>query len=120
MTDSGSANPLSPEERDRRVLQLYDQLLEIEQRLIPTGLHIFGRPAETGERADMLRMIASFDRPEVHARALPDLVAEGLGFSSYDSILRSASVDEASFRHRERIDSIVSQAISEFVKNGPT
>jgi cobalamin biosynthesis Mg chelatase CobN len=30
--------------RDARVLQLYEELLEIEQRLIPTGLHVLGRP----------------------------------------------------------------------------
>ena len=69
-------------ERDRRVLDLYDQLMEIEQRLIPTGLHLLGQPSEPREKADMLRMVASFDRPEVGARALPDLVAEGLGVDS--------------------------------------
>ena len=51
-------------ERDRRVLELYDQLVEIEERLIPTGLHVFGQPGAAAERADMLRMVASFDRPE--------------------------------------------------------
>src|SRR2546425_6776030 len=70
------------DERDARVLQLYDQLLEIEQRLIPTGLHVFGRPSESTERADLLRMIASFDRPEAGTRSLTDLVADGLGISS--------------------------------------
>ena len=36
-------------ERDLRVMQLYEQLLEIEQRLIPTGLHTFGRALELRE-----------------------------------------------------------------------
>ena len=69
-------------ERDARVMQLYEQLLEVEQRLIPTGLHIFGRAAELKEKADLLRMVASFDRPEHGARALPRLVAEGSGHSA--------------------------------------
>jgi magnesium chelatase subunit H len=56
-------------ERDARVMRLYEQLVEIEQRLIPTGLHVFGRPAELEEKADLLRMVASFDRPEHGARA---------------------------------------------------
>ena len=43
---------------------LSEQLIEIEQRLIPTGLHAFGRAAEQQERADLLRMVVSFDRPE--------------------------------------------------------
>jgi magnesium chelatase subunit H len=59
---------------DERVLELYEQLLEIEQRLIPTGLHVFGRPSSTGERGDLLKMIASFDRPEVGVKALPEEV----------------------------------------------
>jgi len=109
---------LSPLERDRRVLELYDQLMEIEQRLIPTGLHVFGRPSNVGERADMLRMIASFDRPETGARALPDLVSEALGLTDYNSILKSASRDPFALVNRERIDSLVAEAIKEFVDAG--
>ena len=70
---------MGPEERDRIVFGLYEQLLEIEQRLIPTGMHVFGRPPDSNAMADMLRMVASFDRPEAGTRSLPDLVAEGLG-----------------------------------------
>ena len=58
--------------RDARVFALYEQLLEIEQRLIPTGLHVFGRPSSAGEKTDLLKMIASFDRPEHDVRALPE------------------------------------------------
>jgi magnesium chelatase subunit H len=60
------------EERDEKVFALYEQLVEIEQRLIPTGLHVFGRPSSAGEKTDLLKMIASFDRPEVGARAIPE------------------------------------------------
>ncbi|HET6889978.1 MAG TPA: cobaltochelatase subunit CobN [Pyrinomonadaceae bacterium] len=107
-----------PEERDARVLELYDQLLEIEQRLIPTGLHILGQPSEGSERADMLRMIASFERPEAGVRALPDLVCEGLGLGKYEEILRLASRREEFRSHQERIDAIVSESTKEFVNKG--
>ena len=109
---------LTEAERDQRVLELYDQLIEVEQRLIPTGLHVFGRPSEVAERADMLRMIASFDRPEAGVRALPDLVSENLGLGSYDALLKSASLDQARLSDRERIDSVVSTAIKEFLQGG--
>ncbi len=109
---------LSEAERDRRVLELYDQLVEIEQRLIPTGLHVFGRPSETAERADMLRMIASFDRPEAGVHALPDLVSESLGLGSYDALLKTASLDQARLSDRERIDNVVTAAIKEFLRGG--
>lgn len=109
---------LTAAERDRRVLELYEQLVEVEQRLIPTGMHVFGRPSEVAERADMLRMIASFDRPEAGVRALPDLVSENLGFGSYDALLKSASSDQARLSQRERVDKVVSAAIHEFLQGG--
>src|SRR6266550_5573853 len=90
-------------ERDARVLQLYEQLREIEQRLNPTGLHVFGRPSESAERADLLRMVASFDRPEAGARALTDLVAEGLGFSSYEKTTTLEATSENRLAGRERV-----------------
>src|SRR6185369_12532530 len=62
----------SEHERDARIFALYEQLVEIEERLIPTGLHVFGRPSSATEKADLLKMVASFDRPEAGARALPE------------------------------------------------
>src|SRR4051812_4171814 len=88
---------------DARVDQLYEQLLEIEQRLIPTGLHVFGRPSEFTQKADLLRMVASFDRPEQGVRALPRLVAEALGFDSYDEIIQQGATGES----RELVEAIV-------------
>jgi magnesium chelatase subunit H len=74
---------LSNEDRDARVFALYQQLIEIEERLIPTGLHVFGRPSSAAEKTDLLKMIASFDRPEAGIRALPEnLIDEGVrGFA---------------------------------------
>ncbi|MFS8086514.1 MAG: cobaltochelatase subunit CobN, partial [Acidobacteriota bacterium] len=101
-------------ERDAHVMGLYEQLGEIEQRLIPTGLHIFGRAAELEEKADLLRMVASFDRPEHGARALPKLVAEAIGVEGYDALLHDASASET----RELIDGIVSESVRRFCEEG--
>jgi magnesium chelatase subunit H len=109
---------LTADGRDRRVLDIHEQLLEIEQRLIPTGLHVFGRPSRAGERADMLKMIAAFDRPEAGTRALPDLVAEGLGISNYKRTANSPRVTETDLRNRDRIDSIISEAFKNFEGRG--
>lgn len=98
-----------PKDRDSRVLQLYQELLEIEQRLIPTGLHILGRPSGNNEKVDLLKMIASFDRPEFGMQSLPSLVAAGLGVSKE----RQRDVDE-----RQRIDELVVSAVREFVSSG--
>src|SRR6266496_3889093 len=99
-------------ERDARVGQLYEQLIEIEQRLIPTGLHVFGRAAELKEKADLLRMVASFDRPEHDVRALPRLVAYALGLDS--EVLNESPTNET----RELIDRIVAESISRFCEKG--
>jgi magnesium chelatase subunit H len=101
-------------ERDTAVMRLYEQLVEIEQRLIPTGLHILGRAAELKEKADLLRMVASFDRPEHGVCALPRLVAEALSIDSYDELLRETSTTEA----RELVDGIVIEAVQTFCEGG--
>lgn len=101
-------------ERDTRVMQFYEQLVEIEQRLIPTGLHVFGRASELSEKADLLRMVASFERPEHGARALPALVAEALGIEGYEALLKDTSATET----RELVDGILSEAVRQFCEEG--
>lgn len=111
---SSRKQPKSIGERDRAIAELQDQLIEIEERLIPTGLHVFGRPIESGKRADLLRMTASFDRPEHHVRSLPKLIAEGLGIDGFDP----AASDEAASETRQMIDGFVKQAIQTFCDEG--
>ena len=95
---------LTTSERDQRVLELHDQLLEIERRLIPTGLHVFGQPSNDNSRADMLKMVASFDRQERRVRSLVSLVANGLSMAE----------------GHEEVDRIVRLAIETFLKDGAT
>jgi magnesium chelatase subunit H len=91
-------------------MRLCEELVEIEQRLIPTGLHIFGRPAEQQEKADLLRAVASFDRPEQGTSALPKLVADALGIDSYDKLLQETPTSESI----ELVDGIVREAVQRF------
>ena len=106
----------SVEERDRRVLELWERVVEVEQRLIPTGLHVFGRAAGERECADLLRAVASFDRPECGARSLNDLVSEGLGLGSYEQLLRDKS--EAGWHTRTRVDEAVRASVEMFLREG--
>ncbi len=73
---------MKSEDRDRRVLALYERVLEIEQRLIPTGLHTFGKPGNTAEISHLLTMVASFERPELGVPALdgPHCPRAGVAF----------------------------------------
>nr|MBA3712934.1 cobaltochelatase subunit CobN [Pyrinomonadaceae bacterium] len=118
MNNAPDIAAMTSQERDRRVLELCEQVSEIEQRLIPTGLHVFGRATDGRECADMLRMVASFDRPEVGVRSLPDLVAEGLGFDASHLFHTSTIKDEGMLRTREQVDVIVREAISIFIHDG--
>ena len=109
-----SNKKLNPADRDQRVLDLYEQLLEVEQRLIPTGLHVFGKPSHAQEKVDLLKSIASFDRSEAGTRAITDLIAEGLGLLDSES----GAVSELTLENRERVDSIVDNAMRAFVNAG--
>src|ERR1044071_6820151 len=106
----------SVEERDRRVLELWERVVEVEQRLIPTGLHVFGRAAGERECADLLRAVASFDRPECGARALHDLVSEGLGLGSYEGLVADRS--EEGWRTRALVEEAVRASVELFVREG--
>ncbi|HMG37063.1 MAG TPA: cobaltochelatase subunit CobN [Blastocatellia bacterium] len=99
--------------RDRRVLELTDRLMEIEQRLIPTGLHIFGREPARAVSSDALRVLASFDRPEEEITSLPQLIAAGLGLGSY-AMLRGEALSEENLATRERIDRLARDVIETF------
>ncbi|MDT7690352.1 MAG: magnesium chelatase subunit [Acidobacteriota bacterium] len=113
---SESLKNISDEERDRRVLELWEQVVEVEQRLIPTGLHVFGRASDERECADLLRAVASFDRAECGARALTDLVSEGLGLGAYDDVL--AAKTEEGWRVRARVDDVVRSSVELFLREG--
>jgi magnesium chelatase subunit H len=127
-------------ERDAKVFALYEQLLEIEQRLIPTGLHVFGRASSAGEKTDLLKMIASFDRPEAGTRALPeDLVDEAVrkfvehGTDAAIAFLQEKNLDAettrpvfalletvtAKLQTNNEIDSLVRALRGEFIEPGP-
>ena len=97
------------------MLDLYEQVLELEQRLIPTRLHVFGRASENREVADLLRMVASFDRPELGVRSLATLIAEGLGLPDYSRLLAESSRSEQRMAERERVESILQEAVQLFL-----
>ncbi len=123
MSSEANEKTLTGDERDRRVLSLYEQLLEVEERLIPTGLHVFGRASGERECADLLRMVASFDRPEWGARSLPALVAEGLGLPvKFDGRASEKDTEarrlEADARARERVDAVVRESVARFLEGG--
>ena len=130
----------SKDDRDAKVFALYEQLVEIEQRLIPTGLHVFGRPSSAGEKTDLLKMIASFDRPETGARALPEellddavreflangadaavafLEQKGLNAETTRPVFNLLETVTTKLQTNNEIDSLVRALHGEFIEPGP-
>src|SRR5262249_10248780 len=136
-------NPVTDKEsteRDARVFALYEQLLEIEQRLIPTGLHVFGRASSAGEQIDLFKMIASFDRPEFGVKALPAefvdgavrefvgkgseaairlLEARGLEAESVRPVFELLESVSSKLQTNTEIDSLIRALRGEFIEPGP-
>ncbi|MCY3759540.1 MAG: cobaltochelatase subunit CobN, partial [Acidobacteria bacterium] len=109
---------MTSEERDRRVLALYERVLEIEQRLIPTGLHTFGKPGGAAETVHLLAMVASFPRPELGLPALTDLIASGLGLPPYARLLEESQSSGNQMRERETVESLVRETIGRLLAPG--
>src|SRR5262249_44647005 len=82
---------------------------------IPTGLHVFGRPPARAVTSDALRMLASFERPELGVVSLPDVISTGLGFESYSVVLAGAA-SEQSLRSRETVDELARRVIDLFLE----
>src|SRR6185369_9592473 len=123
-----------------KVFALYEQLAEIEERLIPTGLHVFGRASSAGEKIDLLKMIASFDRPEAGVRALPENVVDeavrefvntgtdaaverleqrGLRADEVRPVFALLETVSAKLQTNNELDSLVRALRGEFIEPGP-
>ncbi len=73
------ASEMTQDERDQFVGNVYRQLMEIESRLLPCGLHTIGKPPTAEEAIATLVNIASLDRDEEGIVGLPSLIAQTLG-----------------------------------------
>merc|ERR1712127_546372 len=67
------------ERRDAIVGQIYAQIMQIESRLLPCGLHTVGVPPTAEEAIATLVNIAQLDRPEDKIEGLPRVIAASVG-----------------------------------------
>ena len=77
--ESYDASADTPEGRDNIVGQVYSQIMQIESRLLPCGLHTVGVPPTAEEAIATLVNIAQLDRPEDKIEGLPRVIAESIG-----------------------------------------
>ena len=69
----------STEARDDLVGKVYAQIMQIESRLLPCGLHTVGVPPSAEEAIATLVNIAQLDRPEDGIEGLPRVIAASVG-----------------------------------------
>jgi len=67
------------ENRDDIVGKVYSQIMQIESRLLPCGLHTVGVPPSAEEAVATLVNIAQLDRPEDEIESLPRVIAASIG-----------------------------------------
>jgi len=67
------------EQRDDIVGKVYAQIMQIESRLLPCGLHTVGVPPTAEEAIATLVNIAQLDRPEDKIEGLPRVIATSVG-----------------------------------------
>jgi magnesium chelatase subunit H len=73
-----NAADMTQDQRDNMVGSVYKQLMEIESRLLPCGLHVIGKPPTAEEAVATLVNIASLDREEEGLLALPRIIANSI------------------------------------------
>merc|ERR1719162_2185367 len=67
------------ERRDDIVGQIYSQIMQIESRLLPCGLHTVGIPPTAEEAIATLVNIGQLDRPDDKIEGLPRVIAASIG-----------------------------------------
>ena len=72
------ASTLDLEGRDSVVGAVYSQLMEIESRLLPCGLHTIGKPPTAEEAIATVVSISALERKDDGLRSLPGLLAESI------------------------------------------
>jgi magnesium chelatase subunit H len=73
--ESYDASKDSFENRDSIVGKVYSQIMQIESRLLPCGLHTVGVPPTAEEAVATLVNIAQLDRPDDGIEGLPRIIA---------------------------------------------
>jgi len=112
-------------EDEAYVAALAHELIQVEQRMIPVGLHILGEAPSQEELIDILALIAAFAQPKIGKNGtttltpLPRMVATGLG-QDYEELRANLKTSRTAQEHWEQIDTICREAMRLFVEQRTT
>ncbi len=96
------------------IAALAHELIQIEQRMIPVGLHVLGQPPAEEELVDMLALVATFVPPADRHPTLPQQLATALGWD-YETLRTNLKHDRTTQEHWERLDATAREAVRRFV-----
>ncbi|MBP1467874.1 magnesium chelatase subunit H [Candidatus Chloroploca sp. M-50] len=105
---------------DTYLAALSHELLQIEERMIPAGLHVFGQPPEPVEMVDLLSLTATFHQFSLRGTLVtfPELIARSLGLE-YAALRERLATDLEAQTDWQRIEGLAKDAIRRFVEGGP-
>ncbi|MBK9710683.1 MAG: magnesium chelatase subunit H [Kouleothrix sp.] len=106
---------VGPSSHEAYVAALAHELIMVEQRMIPMGLHVLGASPSPAELADILALVATFVRPDPKVAPLPQLVAYGLGWD-YEGLRARLKTDREAQARWEQVDKICRTALRQFVE----
>ncbi|NJO84199.1 MAG: magnesium chelatase subunit H, partial [Blastochloris sp.] len=95
------------------------ELIQVEQRMIPMGLHVLDTPPSQPELVDMLALVAAFN-PPLHPNGvdklptLPALIAAGKRWD-YAALQRTLKTDPTAQERWTQIETILHEAVARFV-----
>lgn len=114
------AKTMDPEKRDLIVGLIYKQLIDIESRVLPSGLHTIGKPPTAQEAIATLVSIASIDREQKDAetiKGMPRVMAESIGLDIDDVYSKSNAGDLESVNLLQKINEACRGAVTALVGN---
>ncbi len=121
--DLASCNGTRPVE-EGYIATLSHELLEIEHRMIPMGLHVLGKMPEADDLADILAMVASFTRVQTSSRGrrlptLPETLADVQGWD-YQYLRENVQNETALQDKWQWLDATSRQAMRHLISSGQT
>ncbi|MCB8948571.1 MAG: magnesium chelatase subunit H [Ardenticatenaceae bacterium] len=102
------------------VAALGHELIQVEHRMIPLGLHVLGRAPVDAELIDMLALVVAFN-PTKHPKrdeklpTLPVLIARGLGWD-FEQLQQSLKIDTLAQDRWDQIENILHETMRLFVE----
>ncbi|MCB0006880.1 MAG: magnesium chelatase subunit H, partial [Anaerolineales bacterium] len=101
------------------VAALGHELIQVEHRMIPLGLHVMGEAPAGAELVDMLALIVTFNPARHPSRdeklpALPHLIARGLGWE-LEALGAALKTSTAAQERWDRVEQILQEAMVRFI-----